>query len=100
MLLLFITSLAIIVYFWPRRSAGIGIGIGRTVVAPTIAAIGFGIALVLATQNAAFLVGGSEPAAIALVSLFYGLLVLGIVVALVLRRARPQAYARIGRQEL
>ncbi len=97
-LLLLITSIAVIAYFWTKR--GSGLSVWRTLVAPSIAVVGFSIALVLATQNAAFLVGGSQPAATALVIFFYALLAIGVIVALILRKIRPATYARIGRQEL
>jgi amino acid transporter len=97
-MLLLITSVAIAAYFWPRRKAGLSTW--RMLVAPLIATAGFAVALVLATQNAAFLVGGSEVAAAWLVAMFYVLLALGIAVALILRKVRPATYARIGRQEI
>jgi amino acid transporter len=97
-LLLLLTSCAVAAYFWLRRDEGLNRW--KTLVAPLLAAAGLLVALILATQNAAFLVGGSEPLAVALISLFYGLLGLGVVLALVYRTKKPQTYARIGRQDL
>lgn len=96
-MLLILTSFAIPVYF--RRRSGHGISPLKTVVAPVLAGTGFIVALVLATQNSAFLVGGSQPAATALILVFFGALVVGIGYALFLRKAHPAIYARIGRQE-
>jgi amino acid transporter len=97
-MLLALTSAAIVAYFWVRP--GHGLGKWRTLYAPVIAGIGFVGALVLATQNASFLVGGSTSAATFLIVFFFAMLVLGILYALVLKRTRPDVYARIGRQDV
>ena len=55
---------------------------------------------VLAPQNVALMIGGSQGMADLLIGLFVGLLVLGVVVALVLRTRRPDVYRRIGRQDI
>ena len=51
-------------------------------------------------KNLDVLIGGSETSAIILLAVAYGLALLGIVLALVYRRTKPQVYARIGRQDL
>ncbi|WP_218025829.1 APC family permease [Nocardia miyunensis] len=98
LILLLITSAAIPVYF--RKHPDNGISPWKTTIAPLVAGAGFAIALVLATKNAAFLVGGSQSAANILIGVFVAALVLGIGYALVLKKRRPDTYARIGRQEL
>ncbi|MFA5707049.1 APC family permease [Mycolicibacterium sp.] len=99
MALLVLTSVAIPAYFWSRRSTEFSRV--RTLVAPTLAGLGFAGSLVLATQNADFLVGGSKAAAATAATLTVVIALLaGIAYALTLRRRRPETYARIGRQEL
>jgi amino acid transporter len=98
LVLLLITSAAIPMYF--RKHPENDISAWKTTVAPVVAGVGFAIALVLATKNAAFLVGGSQSAANVLIGVFIAALVLGIAYALVLRKTRPDTYVRIGRQEL
>ncbi|WP_330255754.1 APC family permease [Nocardia sp. NBC_00565] len=96
--LLLLTSVSIPLYF--RKHADHGIGAWKTTVAPLLSGVGFAVALVLATKNAAFLVGGSQTAANLLIAVFIAALLLGIGYALVLRKQRPDTYARIGRQEV
>ncbi len=97
-LLLLLTSIAILVYF--RRKPGLEARVLKTIVAPALAAIGLVIAFVLATQNVDVMIGGSVELATALVILFFALLIIGIVVAAVLRKVNPDVYARIGRQDV
>ncbi len=97
-MLLILTSAAIAAYFWARP--GHGFGKWKTLYSPIIAGIGFVGALVLATQNASFLVGGSKPAATALIVFFFATIVVGAVYALALKRTRPDVYGRIGRQDV
>jgi amino acid transporter len=97
--LFLITSIAIPAYFWARRDAERSMW--KTIVAPSLGGAGFMTALVLATENAAFLVGGSKFSAVTLVTSFAGAtLVAGVLLALVLRRTRPDVYARLGRQDV
>lgn len=97
-MLLILTSAAIIAYFWVRPDHGLGKW--KTLISPAIAGIGFVGALVLATQNAPFLVGGSKSAATILIVFFFAMVVVGVVYALALKRTRPDVYARIGRQDV
>lgn len=97
-MLLILTSAAVPAYFWLRP--GHGISPLRTIVAPVVAGIGFIWALVLATQNSAFLVGGSASSARWLIGFFYAMVAVGVLYALALKRTRPEVYARIGRQDL
>jgi amino acid transporter len=97
-MLLLLTSAAIVAYFWVRPDHGLGTW--KTLISPVIAGIGFAGALVLATKNAAFLVGGSQSAATVLIVIFFATVAVGVVYALALRRTKPDVYARIGRQDV
>ncbi|MCJ0950621.1 hypothetical protein F6X56_01110 (plasmid) [Rhodococcus erythropolis] len=96
--LLLLTSISIPLYF--RKHPRHGVSQWKTTVAPMLSGLGFAIALVLATKNAAFLVGGSQTAANLLIGIFIAALLLGVGYALLLRRRKPETYARIGRQEV
>lgn len=97
-MLLLLTSIAVVVFF--RRSNGHGVNVMRSIVAPVLAAIGLLVAFVIATQNVEAMIGGGPALAAALVVLFLTLLILGIIVAVILRKRRPAVYERIGRQDL
>ncbi|HEV7184168.1 MAG TPA: APC family permease [Leifsonia sp.] len=97
-LLLLLTSIGVVVYF--RRKPGAKARVARTIVAPALAVIGLAVAFVIATQNVDVMIGGSVGLAVALVVLFFALLIAGIVAALILKRTRPSVYARIGRQDV
>lgn len=93
-LLLTLTAIAIIVYF--RRNPDKG-GIWRTLVAPFIALLGIGFALLTATFNMDLLVVGDPVLLGTLLAIPYVLLVGGFIAALALRKTRPETYNRIGR---
>lgn len=97
-MLLTLTSAAIAAYFWVRPDHGLGKW--KTLYSPVIAGIGFVGALILATQNASFLVGGSTSAATFLIVFFFAMVVVGAAYAVVLKKTRPDVYARIGRQDV
>ncbi|WP_423184977.1 APC family permease [Arthrobacter sp. NyZ413] len=96
-LLLLLTSVAVIVYF--RRNPQYQVGVWKSTIAPGLAAISFAVVAVIGTQNVALLIGGDEVLAGILLALFYFALVSGIALSLVYRKRRPEVYARIGRQE-
>ncbi len=97
-LLLLLTSVSVVAYF--RGTADGEVTLWRSVLAPGLASLGLLAAFVLATQNVALMIGGSQGMANFLIGLFLGLLVLGVVVALVLRSKRSDVYQRIGRQDI
>ncbi|MEV0735105.1 APC family permease [Streptomyces sp. NPDC050549] len=97
-LLLLLTSASVVAYF--RRDRDHDVNVWKSVVAPALACVGLLVAFVLATQNVALLIGGDQGLADLLIGLFAGLLLLGVVVALVLRSKKPDIYRRIGRQDL
>ncbi|MFJ4210755.1 hypothetical protein ACIPY2_20045, partial [Paenarthrobacter sp. NPDC089675] len=68
------------------------------VIAPAAALIGIGLTLAIATTNLEALFGNTGPAVFILLSYFYGLVIAGIITALILKRNKPDTYALIGRQ--
>ncbi len=96
LLLMFLTSLAVIRYF--RTNPQFELGPWRSVIAPILAAVGLLSGIVLASVNIETLIGGSSALAAGLLVLFYGSIAGGAVFALRLRRSRPDVYARIGRE--
>jgi len=97
-ILLLMTSISIPLYF--RKHPKHGVNQWKTTVAPLLSGLGFAVALVLATKNAAFLVGGSQTAANLLIAVFIAAVALGVGYALLLKKQRPHTYLRIGRQEV
>lgn len=95
-LLLLITSVAIIVFLGRTRPAGVGPW--RRIGAPTIALAMFGVTLFLATANIDLLITAGPVAVTLLLGAFFGSVVVGAVTAAILRRRKPQVFARIGRQ--
>lgn len=94
LLLLAFTAIAIIVYF--RRNPQ-GASVWRTLVAPAVALLGIGFALITGTLNMDLLVVGSPLLLTILLLIPYTLIVVGVILALVLRKQRPDTYRRIGR---
>ncbi|MGW5515646.1 APC family permease [Nocardia africana] len=91
-----ITTVAIIVFMNRQRPANTTMW--HRIVAPSLALVGLGGVLVMATKNIGVLVGDSAGVVTVMLTLLYGALAAGIVWARVLKRTRPQAYAKIGRQ--
>lgn len=101
-LLLLLTSLAVLVYFARRQASepdSVDASPWLTLVAPAVSTIGLGIVLYLALANFTTMIGGAMSRAVLLQVLTWGVLVAGVVTAAVYRRCRPQVYRRIGRQE-
>lgn len=96
-LLLLLTSASVISYF---RRHDHDTNIWKAVIAPSVACIGLGLAFAIATDNVDVMIGGNQTLAELLVGLFFGLLALGVVTAVVLRKRRPEVYQRIGRQDI
>jgi amino acid transporter len=97
LVLMLLTSIAVVVFF--RRSNHVKDSTPwHTVVAPAIAAVGLAIIVFLAVTNLAVLVGGSKTDAILLQILTWGVLFLGMVLAIVYRYKRPDVYYHIGHQ--
>ena len=95
LMLLFLTSLAVIAYFHRNRA---GASLWKTLVAPAIAAIGIGIELATATTHLELLIVAPPAVIWALAAIGYAVTAAGVVLALALRRAGSPVYARIGRR--
>ena len=96
-LLLLITGVAVPIYL--RRNRVAGANRWNSVIAPVLALAGLGVTVVLATQNFSVLISGSQSLANLMFALVYGTFAVGVVLAIVYRKRRPDVYARIGRQE-
>ena len=97
LLLMFITSFAVLVYFVRRRSFAPE-SVLKTVVAPGISVIFLGVITYLAITNYPELIGGSAIMTAIFMTFTFALFFGGIVYAFFLRKKRPDVYARLGRQ--
>jgi len=95
LILMAVTSIAVIVYF--RRNEH-DENVFNTTLVPVLALIGLVTILIIVGTSFDVLIGGSVPVAIGMQMFTIGLGVLGIVLALIWRRTRPQVYAGIGGQ--
>ncbi|MFE3028619.1 APC family permease [Nocardia tengchongensis] len=96
MLLLLLADISIGVYLTRRRPPGTTIW--HRLIAPVLTFVMLALTLYLATENFSLLVNGSASVVNTLLVVIYGVLISGIALALVLKRTRPEIYARIGRQ--
>lgn len=92
----FVTSVAVIAYF--SRHPGEA-SIWKVIVAPAVACVGLGTVVVFATLNFDTVVGLPRDASILLQIVVLAVGVAGVVVALWMRRRRPNVYRTIGNQE-
>lgn len=99
LLLMFITSFAVLVYFLRRRSFAPE-SVWKTIVAPIISVGFLGLITYLAIVNYPELIGGSTVMTAIFMSFTFALFFGGIVYALFLRSKRPAVYARLGRQKI
>ncbi|ORV30262.1 hypothetical protein AWB99_14270 [Mycolicibacterium confluentis] len=97
LLLMFLTGLAVFNFFRDKRGAP-GTTLWNATIAPILGSICFGVVLYLAITNFTMMTGGSTAVAVGLQTALWSSLVIGIVVAAVLRRKRPETFERIGRQ--
>jgi amino acid transporter len=101
LLLLLLTSVAVVMYFRVRPHVGhAGVSTWRTVVAPIAAAAGLSVVVYLAIAKFTILVGAGGALATVLLLWTFGVFVIGVTLAALLRRSRPEIYQRIGRQDL
>jgi amino acid transporter len=96
LVMLVITCVAVAVFLMKRKPEGTSLW--HRLIAPSLAFLGIGTTLIFATLNLDVLFGNTGAPVIIILSLFYSSLVLGMVVALMLRRKKPDIYALIGRQ--
>ncbi|MGO4588919.1 APC family permease [Paenarthrobacter sp. 2TAF44] len=99
LLLMFITSFAVLVYFVRRRSFAPE-SVWKTIVAPIVSVIFLGLITYLAIANYPELIGGSALMTAIFMTFTFALFVGGIIYAYVLRSKRPDVYARLGRQKI
>ncbi|MFJ4028640.1 APC family permease [Paenarthrobacter sp. NPDC089989] len=99
LLLMFITSFAVLVYFVRRRSFAPK-SVWKTIVAPIVSVIFLGLITYLAIANYPELIGGSMVMTAIFMTFTFALFVGGIIYAYFLRSKRPDVYARLGRQKI
>ncbi len=99
LLLMFITSFAVLVYFVRRRRVDPD-SVWKTIVAPIISVFFLGLITYLAITNYPELIGGSAVMTAIFMSFTFALFFGGIVYAYLLRSKRPDVYARLGRQKI
>lgn len=95
LLIITLTSLAILVFF--LRNRHLEAGIWTRYVSPGIALVALSLICYLGTTNFTILSGGSTAIAVTFVAGTWGFALAGAAYALVLRRTRPHVYRRIGR---
>ena len=95
LLLLFMTSIAVLVFFKRDPQGGTK---WKIFYAPLIAAIGVGVVLVTASMNIELLIDAPPAVMWGLVSLTYLSIIVGIVLAIYLKRRGSVIYDRIGRR--
>jgi len=96
-MLLFLTSVAIIVYFLRSK---VKLRLFRHVVAPVAASVCLFVVFALSNLNFADTIGTSQSTALIVLTLIYGTSVAGIVWAYWLKTHRPQVFSRIGADDL
>jgi len=99
LLLMFITSFAVLIYFLRRRSFAPE-SVWKTIIAPLISVVFLGVITYLAITNYPELIGGSAVMTAIFMTFTFALFIGGIVYALFLRSKRPEVYARLGRQKV
>lgn len=99
LLLMFITSFAVLVYFVRRRGFAPD-SVWKTIVAPIVSVIFLGLITYLAIANYPELIGGSMVMTAIFMTFTFALFIGGIIYAYFLRSKRPDVYARLGRQKI
>lgn len=97
-LLLLLTSIAIVPYLVRKRPDAVPLNILTMVIAPVVAAIGLAVAAYLGTTNITLLTGQSEAVSYTVVGVALAVFLLGVAIASTLRKRSPTVYRRIGRQ--
>lgn len=95
LLIITLTSLAILVFFIRHRD--LEAGFWARYLSPGIALVALSVICYLGTTNFTILSGGSTAIAVAFVATVWGLAIASACYALVLRRINPDVYRRIGR---
>ena len=90
--LMTLTSVAVVAFF--RRNKGLERNAWKTIVAPILATIGLAGILWLIISNFGIMVGG-DVVAIVFVIVMAASLIVGIIIALVIRKSNPSAWQRL-----
>ncbi len=98
MVLMTLASVAVLVFF--RRNPQPGTSALKTTIAPIVSILSFAFVLYLATTNMDLISGLTGGLAVVLVVLTYVVTAAGVVAAAIYRKTKPDAFHRIGRQEL
>ncbi len=98
MVLMTLASIAVLVFF--RRNPQPGTSVLKTTIAPIVSIISFALVLYMATANMDLISGLTGGLAVGLVLLTYLVALGGVVAAAVYRKRKPDAFHRIGRQDL
>ncbi|GIE94072.1 amino acid permease [Paractinoplanes rishiriensis] len=98
LILMTATSVSVLAYFTPARRR-VGVGAGRGILAPALAALGLGGVLAVTLAQFATLLGVDPTSGLRwqLPAVYGVAAVAGIVWALILKARQPQVYAAIGR---
>jgi amino acid transporter len=95
LMLLVLVAFAIGIYLLRDRARGAATG---AAIASLIASVAFALILIYATAHFDLLTGATGSGKALLLTIIWGVTLIGLVVGVILRRARPATYARIGRQ--
>jgi amino acid transporter len=99
LVLMMLTSIAVVVFFW-RSAHRQDAGLWRSLVAPLIATAGLGTTVYMAIAHFTTVTGASLGLAVILQGIIWASLAGGMLLAAYFRRARPDVYQRIGRQQI
>ena len=96
MILEFLTSVSVLVFFGRNRAVAKRLGKWKTTVAPAVASVGLGVVLAMVVANFQMLIGEAVP------TLIMGLVppvtfAIGCVLALVLKSRKPKLYTGLAR---
>ncbi|WP_194396357.1 APC family permease [Microbacterium atlanticum] len=96
LVMLALVTIAAIVFL--NRTRPEGVTAWHRLIAPILALVGLSISIVLATINIDQMITAGPIVVAICLGVVYGLVVLGIIMASVYKRKRPDVYARIGRE--
>lgn len=90
-----LTAIAVVAFFMRDRH---GMGRVRTVVAPIVGGLGLFVMLLVALYNVEILSGRQGPANFLFTGCSFIVFIIGVFVALKVRRSRPEIYASFGQE--
>ncbi|UKA60511.1 APC family permease [Arthrobacter sp. FW306-2-2C-D06B] len=94
---MFLVNVAVLTYFL-RRRGGEGWSWPKMVVLPAVSLVTLGVLLFMASTQFSLFVGDNSAVVLVMQGTLYVAIVGGLLYALYLRKAKPDTYARIGRQ--